>query len=142
MAETLSELIVKITADATELKKALAESEKGMQGLGKGTEKETTSIVSKFKTMGAKIAIAAGVATVALGYLQKIFVGLGSELHNLSLKTGISVKALAGLKYAAEQNGASLGTVEMAIRRTAGAMQDVKDGSAEATRAFERMGLS
>ncbi len=72
----------------------------------------------------------------------KSFTGVGSELHDLSLKTGVSVKALAGLKYAAEQNGASLGTVEMAIRRTASAMQDAKDGLAETKRGFDRMGLS
>jgi hypothetical protein len=72
----------------------------------------------------------------------KSFVSTGSELHDLSLKTGVSVKSLAGLKYAAEQNGASLGTVEMAIRRTSMAITEAKENTEETSNAFKRLGIN
>lgn len=142
MAEVLAELVARITADATELKKALAEAEKDIQGTGKALGKETKSWQEQFRAVG-KLALGMGIAiTGAMTLAIKSFAGAGSELHDLSLKTGVSVKALAGLKYAAEQNGASLGTVQMAIRKTASTLQDARDGLEEATRAFTRMGLS
>ena len=135
MAETLVELVARISADASELKKGLADAE------GK-TEQSSKNMADSIKKVGLAMTVAGAAITAALGMMVKSFISTGSELHDLSLKTGVSVKALAGLQYAAEQNGASLGTVEMAIRRTASAMQDIKDGSAESIRAFDRMGLS
>ncbi len=142
MAEVLAELVARISADATELKKGLSGAEKDIQGLGKTTDKETKSISQAFKEVGKSFTIVGAAITASIGMMVKSFASTGSELHDLALKTGVSVKALAGLKYAAEQNGASLGTVEMAIRRTASAMQDAKDGLAETKRGFDRMGLS
>lgn len=142
MAEVLAELVARITADATQLKKALAEAEKDVEGLGKETEKQTKSIGERFKDIGKAATIMGAAVTASFGVMMLSFDRTGSELHDLSLKTGMSTEALSGLKYAAEQNGASLGTVEMAIRRTAAAMQGVQDGTAESTRAFSRMGIS
>ncbi len=142
MAELLAELVAKITADATELKKALGESEKDVEGLGKTTDRETRSITQSLKEVGKAFVVVGGSITAAMTGAIMSFTKTGSELHDLSLKTGVSVKALAGLKYAAEQNGASLGTVEMAIRRTASALTDAKDGLETSKRAFDKMGLS
>ena len=142
MAETLVELVAKITADANELKKALTESEKGIEGLGKKTDKETRDIANAFKDMGRALAVVGASIMATMTGAVISFTRTGSELHDLSLKTGVSAKSLAGLKYAAEQGGASLGTIEMAIRRTSTALIDAKEGSTEITKAFDRMGLS
>ena len=142
MAETLSELVVRITADANELKKSLGESEKGVSKLGKKTEKETKSIKDNFLAIGTAATVMGASIVASMTKTIMSFTKTGSELNDLSLKTGVSVKALAGLKYAAEQNGASLATVNAAIRRMSTAMQDAKDGLAETKRAFDRMGVS
>ena len=142
MAEVLAELVAKITADATELKKALSESEKDIKGLGKTTDKETKSIKDSFLAIG-KVATVVGVAiTAAMTKMVMSFTKVGSELYDLSLKTGVSVEALAGLKYAAEQNGATLGTIEMAIRGVAIAMSGLKENTDEQVKAFGKVGLS
>jgi len=140
--EVLAELVARITADATGLKKALTDSERAIQGTGKAVDKETKSISEQFKEIGKTATIMGAAVTASMTAMILSFDRTGSELHDLALKTGVSVEALAGLKYAAEQNGASLGTVEMAIKRTAAAMQGVQDGTAESTRAFDRMGIS
>src|SRR3990170_3647293 len=103
MAETLVELVAKITADATELKKQLSESEKDVSGLGKNIDKETKSIKQKFLEVGKSATVMGAAITTAMALVIRSFVKTGSELNDLSLKTGVSVKALAGLKYAAEQ---------------------------------------
>ena len=103
--EVLAELIARITADATELKRALAESERDMQGAGKAIEKETKSIAQSFKDIGKAATVMGGAITASMGAMILSFGKTGSELHDLSLKTGMSVEALAGLKYAAEQTG-------------------------------------
>ncbi len=142
MSEVLAELVAKITADASELKKALAESEKGIQDLGKKTDKETRDISQAVRAMGQSFAITGAAITASMSMMIKSFVSTGSELHDLSLKTGISAKALAGLKYAAEQNGASLGTVEMALRRVAMAMSGADDDAEGTSKAFSKIGMT
>jgi hypothetical protein len=55
-------------------------------------------------------------AALAVGGLFKWFDSVGSELHDLSEATGISVENLDFLKYAAEQSGTSLETLTKAAR--------------------------
>ncbi len=135
MAETLVELVAKIKVDATNLEKGLSDAERK-------TETSSKNMAESLKKVGIAMTAIGAIITATMTKAIISFTNTGSELHDLSLKTGVSAKALAGLKYAAEQNGASLGTVEMAIRRTASAMQDAKDGLAETQRGFDRMGLS
>ena len=142
MSEILAELVARITADTADLKKGLSQSEKDIKGLGKTIDKETKSIKESFLEVDKAAGLMGAAITASMGAMIMSFGKVGSELNDLSLKTGVSVETLAGLKYAAEQNGASLGTVEMAIRRTAMAMTDANDGLAETKRAFDRMGLS
>ena len=71
MAELLAELVARISADATELKKALAESDKDMKAFGDKTEKETKSISQAFQTMGKTFAIAGAAITASMGLMTK-----------------------------------------------------------------------
>ncbi len=140
--ETLTELVAKISVDAANLKKGLSDADKDVTRFGKSVDKETKSIKQSFLEIG-KVATVVGVAiTAAMTKMIMSFTKVGSELYDLSLKTGVSVEALAGLKYAAEQNGASLGTVEMALRRSSVMMEELKDGTSGAADAFNKMGLS
>jgi hypothetical protein len=69
-------------------------------------------------------AIKAGAGLTALGGLLSapfvgavaVFKSVGDELYTLSQRTGIGVKSLSELKYAAEQSGTSLGAIERAAR--------------------------
>jgi hypothetical protein len=142
MSETLAELAVKIIADASELKRALKESERDVQQTGKTLERETKSWQEQFKAVG-KIALGVGASiTAAMTGIIMSFTKTGSELYDLSLKTGVSAKALAGLQYAAEQGGTSLGTVEMAIKRVASAMSDAESSTSASAQSFAKLGIS
>ena len=140
--ETIYEIAAKITADSSELTKALNQTDKAVNKTGKSLDKETKDWKKSFSDLGKTFAVAGAAITVAMGGIIKSFVGAGSELHDMSLMTGLSVKALAGLKYAAEQNSASIGNVQVAIRTLANTMNDASDGMETATRLFTKLNLN
>src|SRR6187401_2847405 len=86
------------------LMKGLNDIKQRMQGLGSSIMGIGGALVG----MGASIA-----APLTLAVLQ--FAAMGSELADLSARTGESVGSLAELKFAAEQTGSGLEDVEKAI---------------------------
>jgi hypothetical protein len=130
MAETLAELVVRISADASELKKALTDSEKGMKDASGKMDVSANELKKSFMDLGIAATAMGGAIIAALTGAVKSFADTGSELHDLAIKTGVSVEALAGLKYAAEQSGASLGTIEMALKLSSKAIENATDDEA------------
>lgn len=139
--ETIYELQVKIIADAKELEKALNQTDKAVKKTGKDVDKEAEKLQKAFKEVGKTFTVVGAAITIAMGGIIKSFVSAGSELHDLSLMTGLTVKTLAGLKYAAEQNGASISSVQIAVRTLANTMNDASDGLETATRSFKKLNL-
>lgn len=138
MAETLAELLVRISADSSAALNQIKQTDKEVQNLAKTSQ----DMSKQWTTMGKTFTVAGAAIIASVGLMEKSFISTGSELHDLNLKTNVSVRTLAGLKYAAEQGGASLGTIEMALRRTSMAITEAKENSDEQTKAFKRMGLS
>ena len=89
----------------------------------KNAAKEASGFGGVLKGLGVGIAsvataaVAAGVASV------KSFADTGDALKEMAQKTGFSTESLSTLKYAAEQCGASLDTIGVAVRGVAGFMQ-------------------
>lgn len=59
--------------------------------------------------------LSAGLSAGIIGLLHN-FDELGSSLHDMATKTGVSTETLSALKYAAEQSGASMGTLNVAFK--------------------------
>ena len=79
-----------------------------------------------FAAMASTALIAVGVAAAAIGAvvtplinLSKHFADVGSDLHDMAGRTGVAVEQLSAMKYAAEQTGASLSDVEIALKTMA-----------------------
>lgn len=70
----------------------------------------------KFGSIGA-----AATAPLIAGFTAAAytFANAGSELNDMSQRTGVGAEALSELKYAAEQSGTSMEAVEMALRTMA-----------------------
>lgn len=66
---------------------------------------------------GITAAISAAVTPIVM--MAKHFSDVGSELNDMAARTGVAVETLSQMKYAAEQTGASLSDVEMALRTMA-----------------------
>jgi hypothetical protein len=103
----------------------------------------------KLKAWGAGLT-AAGTKAALIGTAMispfvaatKAFSDAGGQLVDMSQRTGVSVEALGGLKYAAEQSGASLEDLEGGIKNMQVAMHDAASGADSARKKFAALGLS
>lgn len=87
--------------------------------------------------MGAGAAIATPILAAA-----GAFASLGSELFDMSQRTGIAAESLSVLKYAAEQSGTDMASLETSVRKMQKTIDAAGSGSKEASDALARIGLS
>lgn len=66
---------------------------------------------------GLKLAAGAGIILAPLILATKSAIALGSELLEMSQRTGLSVETLSELKFAAEQSGNSIESIEKSVRK-------------------------
>lgn len=125
----VGELLVDVLARTTGLQKGLKKGQQSMQ---------------QFKKVAGNIAagIAAAFSINALRNMIDDFAELGDMFDKMSQRTGVSVEALSGLKFAAEQSGASIETLEMGIRNMQRVLLDVQQGSSTAATTLSMLGLS
>ncbi len=107
--ETIYELSAKIIADATELDKALKQSEKDFNNLGKTADKQTTNISKDFKEMGKIMVVAGGAITASFGLMIKQASSL--ESVRISFNHLTSASGQAGDEIVSALKKASAGTV-------------------------------
>jgi TP901 family phage tail tape measure protein len=94
------------------------------------------------KDMGTKIAGIGLSLTLPFVGAAKSFADMGSNLADMSQRTGVSVEALSGLGFAAELSGADMETLETGIRKMQQRIVDAKGGSKEAQQALARLNLT
>ena len=136
---TLANLVVRITGNTAQLNKAVDKAQTKLGKFGKGAGKVFKSLGSAAKK-GA-IGAAAAIAGLAIAGI-KAFVSLGDQLDKMSKRTGFSVEALGELKFAAEQSGASLETIEKAAKRMSSTVFDAGLGLKSTTDSLDALGIS
>ncbi|HEX5442607.1 MAG TPA: hypothetical protein VFW87_02205 [Pirellulales bacterium] len=94
-----------------------------------------TSVGKKFAAQGAAI-------TTPLVGAAKVFADMGSDLVDMSQRTGLSVESLSELGFAAGQTGSDIATLETGLRRMQRSILDASDGLASAKDAFAHLGLA
>ncbi len=97
---------VELTLKNNAFLKGLKSSGDSLKSFGEGAAK-----------MGAGIMAAGALIRGSLLGALNHFATVGSELNDMSIRTGVAGAALAELGYAAEQSGADLGAVESGIRK-------------------------
>jgi hypothetical protein len=95
---TIGSIAVNITAGTTKLETGFRNAQKIIDGFSR------------------RATLVGGAVTAAFTGMLRLFDATGSQLHDLSVATGISVEQLDFLKYAAEQSGASIETLTKAAR--------------------------
>lgn len=71
-----------------------------------------------------------------------MFSDFGSELNDMSARTGIAVEALSGLRYAAKLAGVEIEALEVGIKKMQKFIDDAAGGSKEAAETLASLGLS
>lgn len=92
--------------------------------------------------VGRSLATLATAAAAPLAGMTLSFAAAGDNLEKMSKRTGVGVKALSELAFAAEQSGASLDSVEKGIRGMQRSLLNAEMGSKTATDALSALGLS
>src|SRR3990172_2143715 len=122
---------VELFADDTKLVRGLKAAERKLKAFGAGVR----SIGTKLFALGAGI-------IAPLVSASKVFADMGSDLVDMSQRTGTSVEALSELGYAAEQSGSDLATLEGGLRKMQKAIVAASNGSKSAQESLARLGLS
>lgn len=108
----------------------------------KQVEADLKRLGGKVAGVGRSLMTLATAAAAPLAGMTLSFASAGDNLDKMSKRTGIGVKALSELAFAAEQSGASLGSVERGIRGMQRSLLNAEMGSKAATDALSGLGLS
>jgi hypothetical protein len=135
---------VKINAESN-LKGVTKDIDKGLKKNNKSLKlnanawKKTTKVIKNF----SKVAIA-GTAAAAAGILAlvKSTANFGDELAKTSEKTGLTVRELQRLRFAAQIGGASTTELTSGIRFFSRAVDEAGQGVMEYQESFDRLGIT
>lgn len=111
--------------------KGLQKAEQRLKAFGEGV-----------RSVGLKLGALGSAALTFLGGTVKAFVATGDALDEMSARTGVSVETLSELGWAADLAGADLETLETGLRKMQKVVTEAATGSASATEALGRLGLS
>src|SRR5262245_31944008 len=92
--------------------------------------------------IGTRLFAVGAAATAAFFGAGKIFADTGSQLNDMATRTGITVEALSVLKYAAEQNSASVEDLDKGLGKMSRTIIDAARGPGPARDALERLNLT
>lgn len=110
---------------------------------------QLSAVSASFKSFGTTLATAGAAATAAFGSVAGAigaaalsFAETGSELGDMSERTGVAASSLSALGYAAGQSGASLEDVEGGLKKMQKLLGSAAGGSKEAAGSLAKLGLS
>lgn len=135
MAVTVEKLKVDLTFDTTNLRKGLADSIKDVKAFESSLGGLHGKILDLAKTHLTLDNLRKGFDYVKTSVIQAA--EAGSALVDMRDRTGIAVEALEHLKFAADQSGASIQQLEIAVKKM---QKEISHGSTAAK--FEKIGLS
>ena len=113
-----------------------------MSGQLRALRAKLKNVGASFQRVGASFVAVGAAITAPLLLTAKAFANVGDTLQKMSLRTGIAVESLSSLKFAAEQSGASLETLEKGIKTMQRSLLDADLGLSTANDALERLGVT
>src|SRR5579885_1790805 len=122
---------VELFADDSKLVRGLRAAQKKLQAFGAVVQSLGKGLFGIGAGLGTPMATAA-----------KLFADAGSDLVDMSQRTGASVEALSELGYAAEQSGSDLATLEGGLRKMQKAVVAAANGSDSAVATLSQLGLT
>ena len=90
-------------------------------------------------TYGSKMMAFAGMGLAGVTYVTKRFIDLGDALNKMSARTGATVEWLSAMSFGAERSGATIETLEQAIRKLNKAIAEAQSGNRTPYEVFRRL---
>ena len=122
---------VELTTRDNALSKGLSRAQKKLAAWG-----------SAVSGMGKEMMKMGAAMTAPFLVAIRLFATMGSEIADAAGRMGVSAEQVSRLKFAAEQSGASLAEVEVAVKKMANAITDAANGSKSAEKALANLGMT
>ena len=122
----------------SQVKKGAGEVHEQLAAMSAGLSSFGTALAG----IGATATAAMGAVAAALGASVVSFADAGSQMADMSARTGVSAEALGALSYAAKQSGTSIEEVEGALRKMQKGIAEATSGSKSAIDNFAAIGIS
>lgn len=136
---TIGSLIVNILANTTGFGRGMANARKRLNYYQKSVLQAQKATARFNKVLGA-VGVTLGTAKV-LGEIRETAEAI-NDLAKTSAKLGIATDQLAGLRFAGEQTGVSIQTMDMALQRMTRRLSEAAKDTGEAKDAIKELGLS
>ncbi len=104
--------------------------------------KKLEAFGSGIRTIGLRLSTLGTAMVAPLMGAAKVFADMGSDLVDMSQRTGISVEALSELGFVAEQSGADLEILEGSVKKMQKLLFEAASGSDGAQKSLSSLGLS
>lgn len=128
---------VELFADQTKLQRGLKQAQSAVKEFAENIQE----IGDKIKAVGLATA---GLGTAILAPMAgaaKVFADAGSKLADMAERTGLSVEALSGLAFAADQSATDVETLEVGIRKMQQALVKSGEDAQASADAFDKLGM-
>jgi len=143
MAISAAELNVILSARDKEFQRKMKAAERRVDYFKRRSNRSLGSVTKSFGALSS--AAAAILPALSAGALVAQTRRVVSSLDNIAKtadRLGLTTDALQELRSAAEQSGVSVNTFDMAMQRFGRRLAEARQGTGEAQKAFEEMGIS
>lgn len=113
-----------------------------MDRAGREAKKQAEKMRREWEAAGKAVGVAVAGSTAALALLTKQAINTADQMAKMAQKVGVSVEALSTLKYAADQSGVSVETLQSSLVRLTKNASDAAKGTGDAIQGFNALGIS
>ena len=139
MADSTSEILLKITTDVASLKELVS----GMKGVGKAFEDTKNTIKTGFLLeLGKKIATFALQVPAQLLQVTKAAIDMGGQLDDVSKQLNINAESFQVLSNAANEAGVEQGKFTRGLTEMTKSIGEAATNTGDTAALFEQLGLS
>lgn len=134
MSTKLASLYIDLQANSAKFARELGRAERQTRAWRRKVVRDVKVVSQRFVALGT--AAGAGLAFLTRNSMKSI-----DALAKTADKLGTTTEGLAGLRFAAEQTGVKIATMDMAIQRMTRRMAEAAKGTGEAKAAIKELGL-
>ena len=145
MSENLAELQVQLQLQTASFEKGVKNMDRQLKRMEKNTNRTNKSMAKlqkQVKSLGKGFIAAAAAAAAAFTVQQaKQAIEYADSIAKVADKVGVTTEQLQQLRFAAEQSGVNVRTLDMALQRFSRRTGEVANNSGELLKTWNELGL-
>lgn len=139
--KNIFELAAKLTLDSSEYDKNIENAKSSASEFGAAWDKAKSQMTSGMSNIAQGVGILTGAGVAAFKAADSASQNL-DNIDKMSQKLGLSTQAYQEWDYVLKISGADIDSMATGLKTLTNKFDDAKKGNKEATKAFERLGLS